>query len=418
LVQPATFTPGATYGGAGYGGYGGGGGYGGAPMGYGASGAGGGTGPVGSGGGGYGKPTPSGSDTGGMDASVPSDILARAKMVALEGGPVAVEQFMAQQGYPKRGAWCGEFAASVVKSVGGTPPKGAAIASNWRNWGTPVDTPQPGDIAIRRGPATGATGSHVTIVESVDQKTGRFGGLGGNQGGAARISQYGIGRFEFRRGIGGGDPGLGTATGGGGLSRDAYDKMFGGTPLAGQYDTVVSEATKAGIDPSLLAGVMAHETGKGTSRMLRERLNPAGLMDPKTGMMAGKTFGSIEEGIAAAGRAVSKNLQRGGGTIEGLGNIYAPVGAANDPRGQNRGWAAGVRRYMSQLGDDRQQLDRSQVASTKIEGTGKLSVDVKAPKGTTVEAEGGGLFKQTEINRQTQMEPARRGPAPAETLAL
>jgi uncharacterized protein (TIGR02594 family) len=418
LLQPAAFTPGATYGGGGYGGYGGGGGYGGAPMGYGARGADSApAAPGGSGGAGYGKPTPYGSDAGGGDPSVPSDILARAKLVAIDGGPQAVAQFMAQQGYPKAGNWCGEFAASVVKSVGGTPPKGAAVASNWRNWGTPVDTPQPGDIAVRRGVQTGSTGSHVTIVESVDPKTGSFRGLGGNQG--STISRYGIGRYEFRRGGAGGDAGLGAATGSG-LSRSAYDKMFGGTPLAGQYDTVVSEAAKAGIDPSLLAGVMAHETAAGTSRMLRERLNPAGLMDPKTGMMAGKTFGSIEEGIAAAGKAVSKNLQRGGGTIEGLGSIYAPPGAANDPRGQNRGWAAGVRSFMSRLGEDRQQIDRSQTATTKVEGTGKLSVDVKAPKGTQVDASGGGLFKQTEINRQTQMEPARRGPVPTpeETFAL
>ena len=51
-----------------------------------------------------------------------------------------------------------------------------------------------------------------------------------------------------------------------------------------------------------------------------------------------------------------------------------------------------------------------QVATTKVEGTGKLSVDVNAPKGTNVGAEGGGLFKKVEINRQTQMSEAPRGP--------
>jgi hypothetical protein len=42
----------------------------------------------------------------------------------------------------------------------------------------------------------------------------------------------------------------------------------------------------------------------------------------------------------------------------------------------------------------------------KVEGTGKLSVHVNAPRGTKVGAEGGGLFKKTEVTRQTQMEPA------------
>jgi hypothetical protein len=52
----------------------------------------------------------------------------------------------------------------------------------------------------------------------------------------------------------------------------------------------------------------------------------------------------------------------------------------------------------------RAKLD-SQMAQ-KVEGTGKLSVNVNAPKGTQVAAEGGGLFKKTEVTRQTQMEPA------------
>jgi hypothetical protein len=61
--------------------------------------------------------------------------------------------------------------------------------------------------------------------------------------------------------------------------------------------------------------------------------------------------------------------------------------------------------------DDWTQLDRSEAArSHKIKGTGKISVDVNAPKGTKVGAEGTGIFKDVEINRQTQMEPARKGP--------
>ena len=43
----------------------------------------------------------------------------------------------------------------------------------------------------------------------------------------------------------------------------------------------------------------------------------------------------------------------------------------------------------------------------KVEGSGKISVDVNAPKGTRVGAQGKGLFKDVEINRQTQMEPAQ-----------
>jgi hypothetical protein len=63
---------------------------------------------------------------------------------------------------------------------------------------------------------------------------------------------------------------------------------------------------------------------------------------------------------------------------------------------------------------DRTLLDRralSQVGDTvNVNGTGKISVDVRAPRGTKVEAEAGGLFKKTEIQRNVQMEPASQGP--------
>lgn len=56
-------------------------------------------------------------------------------------------------------------------------------------------------------------------------------------------------------------------------------------------------------------------------------------------------------------------------------------------------------------GNWRSQLDKGQSneMTSKVEGTGKLTVDVNAPKGTKVGAEGGGLFKQIEISRNVQM---------------
>jgi hypothetical protein len=140
--------------------------------------------------------------------AIPSNILAQAKQIALQSGPGGVDNFLRSQGFPRNGAWCGQFAASVVKSQGHSPPKGQAVASNWRNFGEPVQgAPQPGDIAVRRGVRTGATGSHVTFVENVDPTTGRFSAVGGNQGAsrAARAqgvtgrSDYALSQFDFRR---------------------------------------------------------------------------------------------------------------------------------------------------------------------------------------------------------------------------
>jgi hypothetical protein len=40
----------------------------------------------------------------------------------------------------------------------------------------------------------------------------------------------------------------------------------------------------------------------------------------------------------------------------------------------------------------------------KVEGSGKLDVNVNAPKGATVNAEGKGLFKEVNVARSTQMD--------------
>jgi hypothetical protein len=84
-------------------------------------------------------------------------------------------KFMRDMGYPKTGEWCGEFAASVIKRAGGTPPSGAAIASNWRRYGTLDAMPHIGDVAVAgRDVPTGATGSHVGFVTGVDLENGTF----------------------------------------------------------------------------------------------------------------------------------------------------------------------------------------------------------------------------------------------------
>lgn len=137
----------------------------------------------------------------GGGSGVPSNILTEAQSVAHLGG-AAVKKYIQGKGYNVNDNWCGDFAAAVVTGAGGKPPKNYSVASSWRNWGTPVDDPQPGDIAIRKRSryggytSTGAAGSHVNIVGAVDDEG--FTGIGGNQG--QRVSKFNRSAFEFRRG--------------------------------------------------------------------------------------------------------------------------------------------------------------------------------------------------------------------------
>ena len=150
---------------------------------------------AGAGGGGASAPTtPPGGPPG-----VPSEILNQAKEAAKLGGGPAVFDFMRSKGYPAHYAWCGDFAASVITSAGGTPPKNPQIASSWNNWGNPSQAPTAGNVAVLRGVRTGDQGSHVTIVESYDPRTGTFVGIGGNQRGGRR-STYSAKDFNFREG--------------------------------------------------------------------------------------------------------------------------------------------------------------------------------------------------------------------------
>ncbi|BBO04458.1 hypothetical protein SG09_38080 [Bradyrhizobium ottawaense] len=138
--------------------------------------------------------------------------------------------------------------------------------------------------------------------------------------------------------------------GGGGsvddMSRSAFDKKFAGTPLAGKYDQIVAAARANGISPALLTGVIAHETGNGH---VLSGNNVAGLMDPATDKAKKMQFASLDAGISRAGQVVAKNYRLAGGNLDKMGERYAPVGAANDPRRLNGGWPAGVRKQMNAL---------------------------------------------------------------------
>ena len=99
----------------------------------------------GSGGGG----APYGSDTGGDtgtgapgpagDPAVPSDILQKRRRSRCTAVPVASRPSCARRAIRRLATGAASSLHRWSRSAGGTPPKNPAIASNWRNWGTPVE---------------------------------------------------------------------------------------------------------------------------------------------------------------------------------------------------------------------------------------------------------------------------------------
>lgn len=110
----------------------------------------------------------------------------------------ALIRFMRDMGYPKIGRWCGEFAASIIARAGGTPPAGAAVASNWRSYGTADATPHVGDVAVAdRGVPTGELGSHIGFVTDIDLEHATFTLESGNARNIYTTRK--ISCFSFRR---------------------------------------------------------------------------------------------------------------------------------------------------------------------------------------------------------------------------
>lgn len=118
--------------------------------------------------------------------------------------------------------------------------------------------------------------------------------------------------------------------------------------LAGKEQVFVDAAARHGVDPTLLMAIAAHETGKGTSDMVKNKNNPGGLFDSvKDEYM---TFATIEEGIDRMASNLKRNyIDQGLTTIAQIQPKYAPVGAANDPKKLNDQWQGGVTTFQKEL---------------------------------------------------------------------
>lgn len=141
----------------------------------------------------------------------------------------------------------------------------------------------------------------------------------------------------------------------GSINRTIWDSVFGtrakSGAFAGHGDTIIRMAEEQGIDPVLAAAIMMHETGRGTSNAVVKYNNPGGIMDPASGWSRLKRFSSLEEGLSYTMANLKRRIIDDGlNTIEKLGNVYAPIGAANDPTGLNRHWIPNVTSIVDSLG--------------------------------------------------------------------
>jgi hypothetical protein len=223
-----------------------------------------------------------------------------------------------------------------------------------------------------------------------------------------------------------GESGLGA-----GLSRGAYQTMFREGPMVGQYERIVQAAEANGLTPSLLAGIIALESkrpgagGFGMSRATLAFLNPGGLMGGGRGNRTFQNFPDIGAGIDKTAAIAARNLAAGGGTFEGLANIYSPpvdpkTGRpyANDPHGTNREWPTHVSRFTSQLterGFDPGGLQDAEPSGGIIRALagdgsggmdGRASIDIDVGGLGQPERDPSSLFKPQSLDGAVQMQNA------------
>ena len=125
-------------------------------------------------------------------------------------------------------------------------------------------------------------------------------------------------------------------------------RLAGG--LKGLGPIFAKAGTQFDINPSLLAAMAMHETGYGTSRALLQGHNAMGI-SPHNGGPA--KFDKPEDSIFTMAKKLatmsSYSKFRQTGSIRDLADVYAPVGAPNDPKGQNGDWFKGVSKFYAQI---------------------------------------------------------------------
>lgn len=143
------------------------------------------------------------------------------------------------------------------------------------------------------------------------------------------------------------------------LDRSKWSAIWGDDSqvgvLKGYDDFVLKRSEELGIDPVFVTAIMQHESAKGHSNAIKNKNNPAGVMDWNNNWKTVKHFSTLQEGIDYAITNISKRIEQtirenGEYTIEGFRDIYAPLGAGNDPNGLNANWLPMVNEYASNLG--------------------------------------------------------------------
>jgi hypothetical protein len=150
-----------------------------------------------------------------------------------------------------------------------------------------------------------------------------------------------------------------------------------------------AEVEKLARDPAAMKRAMADIDAAATSNLIKGATDQGSGHDPNVNWQGGRTvrYGEVYNDWDYGGHEKARRFRE-----EQQANV-----AAADRAERERVAALGETSRA-----DRSNMDRQM--AQKVEGSGKIDVNVNAPKGTQVNAEGKGLFKEVNVARQTQMD--------------
>lgn len=118
------------------------------------------------------------------------------------------------------------------------------------------------------------------------------------------------------------------------------NRNLGNAALAGKGELIASYCLSKGVDPYVATAIMIHETGRGTSTMIRTCNNVAGQKGSPSCMGAYKGYATIDDGIRGAIDNLYRNYYAVGlDTVEKIAPKYA--------EGSN--WPSKINSYVAKI---------------------------------------------------------------------
>lgn len=118
------------------------------------------------------------------------------------------------------------------------------------------------------------------------------------------------------------------------------NRNLGNAALAGKGELVASYCLSKGVDPYVATAIMIHETGRGTSTMIRTCNNVAGQKGSPSCMGAYKGYDTIDDGIRGAIDNLYRNYYAVGlNTVEKIGPKYA----------ESNTWVSKINNYIAKI---------------------------------------------------------------------